>query len=146
VQQEQRVETLQKIDKQAEKIITNNSEVAIANSFKKLLETKDPKEVMQMTMQLNQIAIESLITNNSFLNEKVKNLEVEVGKSKEYYSIKKISIINNKKEKDYKWSLLKKESVKQGKEIKTERDNNYGNVNSYHINVWKYVYPSEIYS
>jgi serine kinase of HPr protein (carbohydrate metabolism regulator) len=106
-----------------------------------------------MTTALNQLSMEKMfdLLNTkdrtiSILDEKVSSLEVEVGKSKEYYSIKKVAIINSKKEKDYKWSLLKKESVVLGKEIKTERDNNYGNVNSYHIDVWKKVYPTENYS
>jgi hypothetical protein len=128
-------------------------------AFGKSLEEKSPREILQFSLQALQLSLKksddlsnekdktiSILNEKvSILDEKVSSLEVEVGKSKEYYSIKKVAIINSKKEKDYKWRLLKKNSVVLGKEIKTERDNNYGNVNSYHIDVWKKVYPGENY-
>ena len=81
---------------------------------------------------------------NALKNEN-ENLKIELGKSKEYYSVKKVSIINNKKQKEYDWRLLKRKSLELNHEIKVEQDNNYDKVNSYHIDVWKEVYPDEKY-
>ena len=38
------------------------------------------------------------------------------------------------------WRIVKKESEKLGKEIKRVFDQNYGEVNAYHISVWENLY------
>lgn len=95
--------------------------------------------------QINNLIQEKQKTTIQLLEEKVDNLETELGRNKEYYSIKRVSMLNNKSQKDYNWRLLKNKSFELSKEIKKEQDSNYGIVKSYHIDVWKVCYPNENY-
>ena len=145
-------EEIKNLDNQGSKLAEKVDMSVISRAFQKHLEEADPREIYKSSLALLQMELQKGEEKEKIQEKQIeilenqnKQLEIELGKSKEYYSIKKVCIINHKKERDYKWRLLKQKSVELGYEIKTERDNNYGNVNSYHIEVWKSCYPDERY-
>ena len=69
-------------------------------------------------------------------------LQIRLDESKEWYSIKRMQKLNP--DEDFSYSLLKKESVKLGYSIKKVFDANYGEVNSYHRDVWESLYSDTI--
>jgi Rha family phage regulatory protein len=73
--------------------------------------------------------------------EKRMVLEAELDRSKEWYSIKRVAQLNGVSYKVFDWRKLKFESQRQGYEVKKIFDANYGEVNTYHMNVWETVYP-----
>lgn len=74
--------------------------------------------------------------------EKRMALETELGRSKEWYSIKRVAHLNGVSYKVFDWRRLKLESQRQGYGVKKIFDANYGEVNTYHVNVWETVYPN----
>jgi hypothetical protein len=136
------------LNKSAKSLSNNKPVEVVANAFLNNFNEADIKDQMQMSALLLKGLfenIEKLTFENGGLKAENDTLKIKVGLSQKYYSIKKVAILNNKKRMNYSWRLLTKESVRQAKEIKSEIDNNYGNVNSYHIDVWKNVYPEEKY-
>lgn len=73
--------------------------------------------------------------------EKRMALETELDRSKEWYSIKRVAHLNGVSYKVFDWQRLKFESQRQGYGVKKIFDANYGEVNTYHMNVWETVYP-----
>ena len=69
-------------------------------------------------------------------------LKIQLDESKEWYSIKRMQKLNPNE--DFSYSLLKKESAKLGYPIKKVFDMNYGEVNSYHRDVWESLYSDTI--
>ena len=74
--------------------------------------------------------------------DKRKALETEMYRSKEWYSIKRVAHLNGVSYKVFDWRKLKLESQRQGYGVKKIFDANYGEVNTYHVNVWEKVYPN----
>ena len=74
--------------------------------------------------------------------DKRKSLEAELDRSKEWYSIKRVAHLNGVSYKVFDWRKLKLESQRQGYGVKKIFDANYGEVNTYHVNVWEKVYPN----
>ena len=74
--------------------------------------------------------------------EKRMALETELNRSKEWYSIKRVAHLNGVSYKVFDWRRLKLESQRQGYGVKKIFDANYGEVNTYHVNVWEKVYPN----
>ena len=74
--------------------------------------------------------------------DKRKALETELDRSKEWYSIKRVAHRNGVSYKVFDWRKLKLESQRQGYGVKKIFDANYGEVNTYHVNVWEKVYPN----
>lgn len=70
-----------------------------------------------------------------------KQLQIELDKSKEWYSVKRVLIETGR---EYSWQPLKKYSSENGYEIQKVFDKNYGEVNAYHIEVWNKVYGLEL--
>lgn len=66
-----------------------------------------------------------------------KDLLVELDRSKEYASIKRMEKLWKRK---FAWQKLKAQSTEAGIEIKQVFDQNYGNVNAYREDVWMEVY------
>ena len=74
--------------------------------------------------------------------KKANKLEIELDRSKQYASIKRMSLIYHGLEFD--WRELKAGCAEMGiKPIKVF-DNNYGHVNAYHADVWRAVYAIEV--
>ena len=82
-----------------------------------------------------------LLTTLKVERSKRQALEAELDRSKEWYSIKRVAHMNGKTYKDFDWRELKKESEKLGLGVKKIFDANYGEVNTYHVDVWANVYP-----
>lgn len=82
-----------------------------------------------------------LLTELKEERDKRKELEAELERSKEWYSIKRVAALNGVDWRVFKWRALKKESEKRGLGIKKIFDANYGEVNTYHESVWEKVYP-----
>ena len=74
--------------------------------------------------------------------DKRKALETELDRSKEWYSIKRVAHLNGVSYKVFDWRKLKLESQRQGYGVRKIFDANYGEVNTYHVNVWEKVYPN----
>jgi phage anti-repressor protein len=72
--------------------------------------------------------------------KKVNRLEIELDRSQEYRTIKGMEL----RHKGYKfdWRILKKQSQKMNIAIIPVFDQNYGEVKSYHKDVWESVYPN----
>ena len=72
------------------------------------------------------------------LLEDKSELEVRLDEAKEWYSIKRMEKLNPGKK--FHWYPLREESKRMGVLIKKVFDQNYGEVNAYHISVWESLY------
>lgn len=68
------------------------------------------------------------------------DLKIELDESQKYYTIKRVASINGISWRSIDWKKLKCSSQAMEYEVKRIFDANYGNVNSYHISVWKHEY------
>lgn len=84
----------------------------------------------------------ALLTKYKEEKQAKEQLQVELDKSKEWYTIKRVAQINGVSWKDFSWRKLKQASADLGYDVKKIFDANYGNVNVYHVKVWKCVYPN----
>lgn len=82
---------------------------------------------------------------NIYQNRRIKELEqernqlqIQLDKSKEYFSIKRMEKLNPNTK--FSWRLLEKESDKLGLAVKKVFDQNYGEVNACHISAFKALY------
>ena len=96
----------------------------------------DPTAVVKLCQQI--VDFQKELTEQKEENE---GLKVQLNKSKEWYSVKLVGIINHVDPKEISWRPLKRESLARGYEIKKTYDQNYLNVNAYHRDIWKAVYP-----
>lgn len=71
-------------------------------------------------------------------NEK---LQQELDYSKDWYSIKRVAAMNGVDWKTFNWRKLKEKSIELGYGVKKIFDANYGEVNTYHRDVWEAAYP-----
>jgi hypothetical protein len=69
------------------------------------------------------------------------SLQIRLSESEKWYSVKRVLIETGK---EYSWKPLKAYSLENGYEIEKTFDRNYGEVNSYHIDVWHAVYGLEL--
>lgn len=68
-------------------------------------------------------------------------LKLELDRSKDWYSIKRVAALNGVDWKTFDWRKLKSTGLAMGYEVKKIFDANYGEVNTYHREVWEAVYP-----
>ena len=68
-------------------------------------------------------------------------LQAQLDTSKEWYSIKRVASLNGVSWKTFDWRRLKDIGLSMGYEVKKIFDANYGEVNTYHKNVWEVAYP-----
>ena len=68
-------------------------------------------------------------------------LRLELDRSKDWYSIKRVAALNGVDWKTFDWRKLKRTGLPMGYEVKKIFDANYGEVNTYHREVWEAVYP-----
>lgn len=73
--------------------------------------------------------------------EEKERLQEELDYSKDWYSIKRVAAMNGVEWKKFKWRRLKEKSIELGYGVKKIFDVNYGEVNTYHRDVWEAVYP-----
>ncbi len=94
--------------------------------------------LIKQAMRIQDELIEELQHKNDLLTQERDILQIELDESKEWYSIKRMQKLNPDVE--FKYSTLKKESVRLGYEIKKVFDANYGNVNAYHKAVYESLF------
>lgn len=68
-------------------------------------------------------------------------LQQELDYSKDWYSIKRVAAMNGVDWKTFNWRKLKEKSTELGYGVKKIFDANYGEVNTYHRDVWEAAYP-----
>lgn len=68
-------------------------------------------------------------------------LQQELDYSKNWYSIKRVAAMNGVDWKTFNWRKLKEKSIELGYGVKKIFDANYGEVNTYHRDVWEAAYP-----
>lgn len=76
------------------------------------------------------------------VEEEKEYLQQELDRSKEWYSIKRVAELNHVSWKTFDWRRLKNIGLQMGYEVKKIFDANYGEVNTYHKDVWEIAYPS----
>lgn len=73
--------------------------------------------------------------------DREEELKAQLDTSKEWYSIKRVAALNGVDWKTFNWRKLKEVGLKMGYEVKKIFDANYGEVNTYHKDVWEAAYP-----
>ena len=68
-------------------------------------------------------------------------LQAQLDTSKDWYSIKRVAALNGVSWKTFKWRKLKEAGDRMGYDVKKIFDANYGEVNTYHKDVWSAFYP-----
>jgi anti-repressor protein len=113
---------------------------------KQLIEAK-PKLPVTYKDALKQLVAEieekeKLQEENLFLIANNENLAIELDEHKAWYSVKRVCLLGYFKNKDAKtlWQPLKAYSIANNYQIKGIFDANYGEVKTYHKEVWKAVY------
>ena len=74
------------------------------------------------------------------------SLRIHLDKSKQWYSVKRVAKLNGISWKKISWRKLIKTSEYMQIETKKIFDANYGEVNAYHIDVWRHEYPELYYA
>lgn len=73
--------------------------------------------------------------------EEKERLQLELDRSKDWYSIKRVAALNKVSWKTFDWRRLKNIGAQMGYEVRKIFDANYGEVNVYHRSVWEVAYP-----
>jgi prophage antirepressor-like protein len=137
------------------------SEKPEAKPFRKWVTSDVIPSIRKHGAYMTPAKIDELVSNPDLLlklvltlkEEKEKNqelahenqyLSIQLDEAKEFYSIKRMAAINKVDWRDYKWGVLKQKSAVLNKPVIKIFDANYGEVNTYHISVWKAVYPNII--
>ena len=75
------------------------------------------------------------------VEEEKECLQLELDRSKDWYSIKRVAALNGVSWKTFDWRRLKRVGNQMGYEVRKIFDANYGEVNVYHKDVWEAAYP-----
>lgn len=75
------------------------------------------------------------------IEEEKEQLKLELDRSKDWYSIKRVAALNGVSWKTFDWRRLKNVGHQMGYEVRKIFDANYGEVNVYHKEVWEAAYP-----
>lgn len=75
------------------------------------------------------------------VEEEKERLQLELDRSKDWYSIKRVAALNGVSWKTFDWRRLKRIGKQMGYEVRKIFDANYGEVNVYHKDVWEAAYP-----
>ena len=114
--------------------IRKNGIYATGNTIDRILD--DPDFGIELLQKLKRERAEKEKAEN-----KVKDLEIVIDLNKDYATIK---LVSSKTKQQFNWRPLKSYSEKNGIEIRKAMDVNYGEVNSYHKDVWEAVYGVNI--
>lgn len=109
-----------------------------------LFTAKYVKRFSEMEEQLNPKvpqtyleALKELVT----VEEEKERLQLELDRSKDWYSIKRVAALNGVSWKTFDWRKLKQVGKELGYDVRKIFDANYGEVNVYHREVWEVAYP-----
>lgn len=81
------------------------------------------------------------VERRQIAEQEKEKLQQELDYSKEWLSIKRVAAMNGVDWKTFNWRKLKDKSIELGYGVKKIFDANYGEVNTYHKDVWESVYP-----
>lgn len=81
------------------------------------------------------------VERRQIAEQEKEKLQLELEYSKEWLSIKRVAKINNVEWTVFDWRKLKSVGLEMGYEVKKIFDANYGEVNTYHRDVWEACYP-----
>lgn len=81
------------------------------------------------------------VERRQIAEQEKEKLQQELDYSKDWLSIKRVAAMNNVDWKTFNWRKLKETGLKMGYSVKKIFDANYGEVNTYHREVWEAVYP-----
>lgn len=99
------------------------------------------KQAMELAQKGYELELKRIEQEKKELEERNRQLQIELDESKEWYSVKRVFVETGR---EYGYRPLKKYSEKNGYEIHKAFDQNYGEVNAYHIDVWYRVYGLEL--
>lgn len=103
--------------------------IQVEKKYKEKLKPKVPQTYLEALKEL--VAVE----------EEKERLQLELDRSKDWYSIKRVAALNGVSWKTFDWRKLKKVGEQKGYEVRKIFDANYGEVNTYHREVWEAAYP-----
>lgn len=81
------------------------------------------------------------VERRQIAEQEKEKLQQELDYSKDWLSIKRVATMNNVDWKTFNWRKLKETGLQMGYGVKKIFDANYGEVNTYHREVWEAVYP-----
>lgn len=93
-----------------------------------------PEQIFARALKMADRTIASLQSDN-------KELQSQLDISKDWYSIKRVAALNGVDWKTFDWRKLKQNGKQMGFQVKKIFDANYGEVNTYHRDVWEATYP-----
>lgn len=103
--------------------------IQVEKKYKEKMKPKVPQTYLEALKEL--VAVE----------EEKERLQLELDRSKDWYSIKRVAALNGVTWKIFDWRKLKKVGEQKGYEVRKIFDANYGEVNTYHREVWEAAYP-----
>lgn len=81
------------------------------------------------------------VERRQIAEQEKEKLQQELDYSKDWLSIKRVAAMNGVDWKTFDWRKLKEKGLEMGYSVKKIFDANYGEVNTYHREVWEAVYP-----
>lgn len=81
------------------------------------------------------------VERRQIAEQEKEKLQQELDYSKDWLSIKRVAAMNNVDWKTFDWRKLKEKGLEMGYSVKKIFDANYGEVNTYHREVWEATYP-----
>lgn len=81
------------------------------------------------------------VERRQIAEQEKEKLQQELDYSKDWFSIKRVAAMNGVDWKTFSWRKLKETGLKMGYGVKKIFDANYGEVNTYHRDVWEEAYP-----
>lgn len=81
------------------------------------------------------------VEHRQIAEQEKEKLQQELDYSKDWLSIKRVATMNGVDWKTFDWRKLKEKGLEMGYSVKKIFDANYGEVNTYHREVWEAVYP-----
>lgn len=104
--------------------------------------TETYAEIMANLVEAEKKAMAFIQQENERLALEKEQLKIQLDESKKWYSVKRMEKLNP--EMSFSWQLLKKKSEELGISPKKVFDENYGEVNAYHKDVWENIYYDTI--
>jgi prophage antirepressor-like protein len=77
--------------------------------------------------------------------QRLEEKALQLDESKEWFTVKRVASINRRPWQSFDWRRLKSTSAYLGYSVHKVFDANYGEVNAYHIDVWKQKYANMIF-
>ena len=101
--------------------------------------------VARETLKRRDERLAALEAENYRLAADNKGMSLQLDRADDYLSIKRVAALNGLPWASINWRALKAESMKSEHGVRRAFASSYGQVNTYHINVWRSVYPDFVY-